>query len=123
MPPILDTLATSAVLVVVSPLGSNEDITAEYVSLGIPVAASTLRTVRHYFPEDAIGYFQPGSPDSLAETLLELYTHPERRRGLSERAREVAKRISWEVQREILYDAVDLLLQVKGASIRHSPRG
>jgi glycosyltransferase involved in cell wall biosynthesis len=26
----------------------------EYVSLGIPVAASTLRTVRHYFPEDAM---------------------------------------------------------------------
>jgi glycosyltransferase involved in cell wall biosynthesis len=82
----------------------------EYVYLGIPVVAASLRTIRHYFPDDAIRYFQPENPQSLADNLMDLYCHPEHRQVLARRAYEVIKRISWESQRRILYQAVDSLL-------------
>ena len=79
----------------------------EYVSLGIPVIAARLRTIRHYFPEDAIGYFRPADAQDLARTLTHLYRHGRERHRLSLRATEVSERISWEIQRQILCRTVD----------------
>ncbi len=82
----------------------------EYVGLGIPVIASSLRTIRHYFPSDAVRYCQSGSPQSFAEGLLDLYFHPEKRQRLAERATEVVKAIAWEMQRRTLCTAIELLI-------------
>jgi glycosyltransferase involved in cell wall biosynthesis len=82
----------------------------EYVCLGIPVIASRLRTISHYFPEDALRYFEPADPQSLAESLLDLHSHPEKLQALAGRAREAAKRISWEMQQQTLYKAIERLL-------------
>jgi glycosyltransferase involved in cell wall biosynthesis len=82
----------------------------EYASLGIPVLASSLRTVRHYFAEDAVRFFEPGDPESLADGLLDLYLHPEKRRTLIERASTEAAAISWEVQRPKLFSAMERLM-------------
>jgi glycosyltransferase involved in cell wall biosynthesis len=82
----------------------------EYVSLGIPVIASRLRTIRYYFPDDAIHYCEPSKPESLAESLMDLYWHPEKRRCLALRACEVARSISWHTQRHILCTTIELLL-------------
>jgi glycosyltransferase involved in cell wall biosynthesis len=88
----------------------------EYVNLGIPVIASNLRTIRHYFPEDAIRYFTPSNPESMAEALMHMYLHPEERRRQAFRAGEVAKVISWEVQRQKLTRTIELL--IAGATAR-----
>jgi glycosyltransferase involved in cell wall biosynthesis len=82
----------------------------EYASLGIPVVTSSLRTIRHYFPEDAVRFFEPGDPESLADGLLDLYLRPEKRRTLIERASTVAASMSWEVQRPKLYGAMERLM-------------
>jgi glycosyltransferase involved in cell wall biosynthesis len=82
----------------------------EYVCLGIPVIASSLRTIRHYFPANAVRYFQPSSPSSLAESLLDLYLDPEERRVLARRASEATKHMSWERQRQVLYKAIEPLV-------------
>jgi glycosyltransferase involved in cell wall biosynthesis len=82
----------------------------EYVCLGIPVIASSLRTIRHYFPEDAVRYFQPSSPRSLAESLLDLYLHPEERQVLARRASEATRNMSWEGQRQSLFKAIERLV-------------
>ncbi len=82
----------------------------EYVSLGIPVIASSLRTIRHYFPDNAICYFQPASPQSLAEGLLNLFLHPEKRQALTVRGAEALKAICWETQRNTLCSTVQSLI-------------
>jgi glycosyltransferase involved in cell wall biosynthesis len=81
----------------------------EYANLGIPIIASNLRTIQHYFPEDAVRFFEPANPESLADGLWDLYSHPEQRRALVERASAVAATMSWEVQRPKLYAAMEQL--------------
>jgi glycosyltransferase involved in cell wall biosynthesis len=85
----------------------------EYVSLGIPVIASSLRTIRHYFPEDAVRYFQPANAQSLAESLTHLYLHPEERLRLASCAGEAAESICWENQRQTLCRTIELLIAGK----------
>jgi glycosyltransferase involved in cell wall biosynthesis len=85
----------------------------EYVSLGIPVIASSLKTIRHYFPADAVHYFQPANAQSLAESLAHLYLHPEERSRLASRAGEAAKGICWENQRQTLCRTIDQLIAGK----------
>ena len=82
----------------------------EYVSLGIPVIASRLRTIRHYFTEDCLRYFEPANAESLAESLMDLYRHPEKRRRFGRRASEAAEGLSWHTQRHILCKTIELLV-------------
>src|SRR5207253_10332097 len=82
----------------------------EYVCLGIPVIASRLQTISHYFPENAVRYFEPADARSLGESLLDLHSHPEKREALASRAGEAAKRISWKMQQQTLFTAIERLL-------------
>lgn len=81
----------------------------EYAALGIPTIAARLRTIRHYFG-DAVRYFEPGNPPSLAEAIEDLYQHPDKMQMLAERARQVIARLAWPIQRESYFRAVDSLL-------------
>jgi glycosyltransferase involved in cell wall biosynthesis len=92
----------------------------EYVSLGIPVVASSLQTVRHYFPDDAICYFQPSNPQALAENLVHLHRHRTQLIRLASRAHEVAKSISWRIQRQILCGTIDQLIERERTNQRWS---
>ena len=69
----------------------------EYMAWGRPVAASDLPSVREDLGEGKAGaLFEPGSPKSLAETVLRLTS---RREGLMEMADEARKRarlFTWE---------------------------
>ena len=82
----------------------------EFATLGIPIIASRLRTIEHYFGEDAVRYFTPGDSRDLAQALEDLYLNPERRLALRRcAAREVSK-LSWAEQSRRYYEAVDSLL-------------
>jgi glycosyltransferase involved in cell wall biosynthesis len=83
----------------------------EYTALGIPVIAARLRTIEHYFSEDAVRYFTPGDSSELAEAIEELYFDRARRRALWQRASEMATKLDWRVQYQHFYSAVDALLQ------------
>jgi len=87
----------------------------EYATLGIPIIAARLRTIEHYFGDDAVRYFEPGNPVSLAEAIEDLYSHPERRHALASRASEVAAHLSWPRQRQQYYATIDSLLAPNGA--------
>jgi len=73
----------------------------EYIALGKPVLASRLRAVEAYFGEDALAYFEPGNPQSLAEGLLCLYSHPEKRELLASNAQLLYRQYCWDKQKEI----------------------
>ena len=73
----------------------------EYMLLDIPVVASRLRSTARYFDSDAVEYFEPGSPESLAEALVAVHRDPERRRSLVKAAREQSHDCAWAAQQEI----------------------
>ncbi len=83
----------------------------EWVALGMPVVASRIPTLLRYFPEDALWYFDAGSVDALAATLLELHRAPaEVVAARSERARAALEEIAWPVQRAALLAVAERLV-------------
>ncbi len=81
----------------------------EYIALGKPVLASRLRAVAAYFGEDALAYFEPGNAQSLAEGIIDLYQHPEKRAALSRKAQIQYARYRWEEQKEIFLSVYENL--------------
>jgi glycosyltransferase involved in cell wall biosynthesis len=73
----------------------------EYIAFGKAVLASRLNAVEAYFGRDALAYFEPGDPRSLAEGILDLFQHPERRQFLARNAQALYSLYSWEKQKEI----------------------
>ncbi len=73
----------------------------EYIAFGKPVLATRLKSVAAYFGAEALHYFESGDPVSLAEGILYLYHHPEKRRTLVENAQKLYEQYKWEKQKEI----------------------
>ncbi len=75
----------------------------EWVAMELPVIAARSPTLLRYFPEAALFYVQAGSPESIAERLLELdAASPERIAQHVSAARQALQRISWPVQKRRL---------------------
>ncbi|MGC1679717.1 MAG: glycosyltransferase family 4 protein [Candidatus Binataceae bacterium] len=91
----------------------------EYAALGIPVVASRLRTIEHYFGAGAVRLFEPGNPTELARAIEELYLSSGRREKLVRAAEAALDRIDWREQRANFYQAIDSVLKPK--SVRDRP--
>lgn len=83
----------------------------DYIAFGKPVIASRLKAVETYFGEGALAYFQAADPQSLAESIVDLYHHPEKRQMLSRNAGELYRRYRWEKQQEIYLSVYQNILQ------------
>lgn len=82
----------------------------EYISFGKPVLASRLKAVEAYFGDDALCYFEPANPESLAEGIVELYRNPAKGRALVEKAQALYEQYKWEHQKEIYLNVYQQLL-------------
>jgi glycosyltransferase involved in cell wall biosynthesis len=72
----------------------------EYIHLGIPVIVSRTPAVEATFDERHVAFIEPGSPESLAEAVIDLACHPQKRRLLAETAFDYyARELSPEQQR------------------------
>ena len=49
---------------------------AEYVALGLPVICSGIATMRHYFSDDELLFFEPDNAEDLAGAIRTLLTNP-----------------------------------------------
>lgn len=83
----------------------------DYIALGKPVIASRLKAVENYFGEGSLAYFQPADPQSLANSIVDLYHHPEKRRTLARNARELYGKYCWEKQKEVYLSVYQNILQ------------
>lgn len=81
----------------------------EYAVLGIPVVASRLRTVEHYFPENAVRMVTPGDAHAVADAVEELWRDPQLRAELVRNARQIASDLSWAHQERHFFAAIDEL--------------
>ncbi len=59
----------------------------EYSALSVPVVISDLATLRDYYDDTAVRYFATEDERALADAIIDLYEHPDKRRALAERAR------------------------------------
>ena len=87
----------------------------DYTIFGKPVVASRLRSMERYFGNDAVYYFEPGDPESLAEALLKVAADPGEAALKVKRAQELlSTRCGWEHQKQILVSRTQRLLEVNG---------
>jgi glycosyltransferase involved in cell wall biosynthesis len=68
----------------------------EYIFLEIPVVAPRLKTIEHYFTEDMISYFEPDNIDSLADTILRLWSNETERKEKAQKAKGFLDMYGWE---------------------------
>lgn len=67
----------------------------EYVALGVPAVVARLETIAEYFDDDEVTFFEAGDPDSLADALRWVKSHPCEAAEKGERARERYAAYSW----------------------------
>lgn len=82
----------------------------EYLAAGLPVVASRMGDVERLVQEGRTGLLvPPGDHRALAAALVDLYSHPRRRRALGARARARAQaRHGWQVTARRLEELIEL---------------
>ena len=84
------------------PIGLNNTLCCpnklfDYLAAGLPVAASRLPELSRIVEQGELGRtFTPGEPAALSMALNEILADPERHDEMRQRAREAAKRYTWE---------------------------
>jgi glycosyltransferase involved in cell wall biosynthesis len=72
----------------------------EFIVNGKAVIVSRLRTIRHYFSEAALVYFEPGNPADLAAQMIAAYRDPPLRLNKAAVAAQEYAPITWDVMRD-----------------------
>ncbi len=72
----------------------------EFVITGKPVLMSRLKTIRRYFSEEALVYFEPNNAEDLARQMVRLYTDRALGTRLAARAMEEYAPIRWDVMKQ-----------------------
>lgn len=81
----------------------------EYISLGLPVICAGTSTMRHYFSDDDLLFFEPGNATDLARAIRELLDDPTSAEHRVERSKHTLKQLDWSAQRDTLVQAVESL--------------
>jgi glycosyltransferase involved in cell wall biosynthesis len=73
---------------------------SEYIIMDKPVIVSGIRTIRYYFSDEALAFFEPMKPADLARQMVRLYKDAELRARFAHRAKEEYQPICWTVMKE-----------------------
>ncbi|HXY70938.1 MAG TPA: glycosyltransferase family 4 protein [Actinomycetota bacterium] len=80
---------------------------AEYVALELPVVCSGIATMRHYFSDDELWFFEPGNAEDMARSIRELLASPDESRDRAQRARRRLEKLDWSAQQRSLACTVE----------------
>ena len=86
---------------------------AEYIALGLPVICAGTATMRHYFTEDELLFFEPGNAADLARAMRVLLTDPAAAAGRVAKSRMKLAELDWSVQKKALVETVEALAGAK----------
>jgi len=67
----------------------------EYAHMGVPAVVGRTSTIREYFDDDMVAYFQAEDPADLARQVLALYRDPARAQALAVNARRFTGQHNW----------------------------
>ena len=73
---------------------------SEYILMGKSVVCSRLKTIRHYFSESALAFFEPNQPASLAEQMRRVHRDPALRNSLVTNAKREYEPLNWNVMKQ-----------------------
>lgn len=79
----------------------------EYASLGIPVISFRNHVIARYFPDDAVTYVDPSTPETLLAAMRLLATDPALARARATRASAVMTGLCWSSQRPVFLALID----------------
>ena len=82
---------------------------AEYVALGLPVICSEIATMRHYFSDDELLFFEPESAVDLARAIRALLTDRAAAGERAARSRKKLDELDWPAQKQTLVETVEAL--------------
>lgn len=82
----------------------------DYIHFRKPVLASRLKAVEAYFDDSSLRFFEPGDAESLADGILDLYHHPQKRRDLVVNSQSLYDQYRWEIQEHTYLSVYDKLL-------------
>ncbi|MCW2895949.1 MAG: pimB 5 [Actinomycetia bacterium] len=82
---------------------------AEYIALGLPVICSGTATMRHYFSDDELLFFEPENAADLARAIRALLTDPAAAEGRAARSRIKLDELDWSAQKKTLVETVEAL--------------
>ncbi len=90
--------------------------------MGLPCVVSRTRTMERYFDPKMVRYCEPGSVESFAAAVLDLYEHPEVRAEMSRNCREFSGYWRWANEKEKYLRVVGGLAGIRDANVPE-PRG
>jgi glycosyltransferase involved in cell wall biosynthesis len=82
---------------------------AEYIALGLPVICSEIATMRYYFADDELLFFEPESTVDLARAIRALLTDPAAAGERVSRSRKKLDELDWSAQKQTLVETVEAL--------------
>jgi glycosyltransferase involved in cell wall biosynthesis len=91
-------IARAHVGIVAIPTGVNPAMPQkllEYMALGKPAVVTSFPTIRAYFDDSMMMFYQPDDEHDLARCVLELYRNPEKRAVLATASRAVYQKYRW----------------------------
>ena len=83
----------------------------EFMSLGIPVVASSTKIDRYYFDDSVLRFFGSGDPDAMATAMLNVLRDGDLRRRLVNSASGYAAQHSWDSRKGDYLRLVDSLIE------------
>ncbi len=90
----------------------------EFMSMGIPVVASSTKIDRYYFNDAVVRFFESGNSNALAQAMVEVLRDPDLSRRMVARALEYAALNSWATRKAEYLDLVDVLSDGEQSRVR-----
>jgi len=91
----------------------------EYVQMGIPCIVVPTKSITHYFAEPSVKFVPPDDPASLADAIVNLFRHPEKRHDMARTARAFYKTYNFGRQRETYMQIIADLAAHKTPTLEH----
>jgi glycosyltransferase involved in cell wall biosynthesis len=86
---------------------------AEYVALGLPVICSGIATMRDYFSDDELWFFEPGNAEDLARAIRAFLANPAVAEERAAKSRLKLDKLDWLAQKESLVETVEALAGIR----------
>ena len=80
---------------------------AEYAALGLPVICARTTTMRYYFDDDEVLFFEPEDTEDLARAIRKLLNDPAAATERAARCRIKLDKLSWSAQKKTLVEVVE----------------
>lgn len=81
----------------------------EYAHMGLAAVSSRLPGIQRYFDDESVRFFEPGSPESLADALRDVCRNPQAARERALAATLRLAPIGWEQQKADYLELIDTL--------------